>query len=234
MPVRERRCAHWASARATSSASTWAWCPSWPIAMLACARIGAPHVVVFGGFSAEALGERLESTGREAADHPGRGLAQGRARPPQADRRRRRQAGADRRAHGRAASAPASDVPMRAGRDHWWHDVVAGQPTRARAEPMEAEHMLFALHTSGTTAKPKAAVHTSRRLPDLRRRHPPLDLRHSRRRRVLVRRRHRLGDRPQLHRVRAAAQRHHRHPLRGRPDVSRAPIATGRSSSATR
>ncbi len=54
--------------------------PELAVAMLACARIGAPHVVVFGGFSAEALGERLESTGAKAPDHPGRGLAQGRAR----------------------------------------------------------------------------------------------------------------------------------------------------------
>ncbi len=63
-------CARSASARATSSASTWAWCPSSPVAMLACARIGAPHVVVFGGFSAEALGERLESTGAQGSWSP--------------------------------------------------------------------------------------------------------------------------------------------------------------------
>ena len=64
--------------------------PELPIAMLACARLGAPHVVVFGGFSAEALGERLESHRRQAAGHPGRGLAQGQPGGAQADRRRGR------------------------------------------------------------------------------------------------------------------------------------------------
>ena len=54
-----------------------------------------------------------------------------------------------------------SDVTMIEGRDHWWHDVIEGQPTELEPEIVEAEHMLFALHTSGTTAKPKAVVHTS-------------------------------------------------------------------------
>ena len=109
---------------------------------------------------------------------------------------------------------------MTEGRDVWWHDADRRPVDRVRARAVEAEHMLFALHTSGTTAKPKAVVHTSGGyLPTFD--HPPLDLRHPRRRRLLVRRRHRLGHRPQLHRVRAADQRHHRRPVRGRPDVPR-------------
>src|SRR6185437_3394944 len=110
--------------------------PELAVAMLACARIGAPHVVVFGGFSAEALGERLESADAAAQLAPSV-------------------------AHMVVLRRTGADVPMQAGRDHDWADFVSGQADTCPAEPVEAEHMLFALHTSGTTAKPKAVVHTS-------------------------------------------------------------------------
>ena len=134
--------------------------PELAVAMLACARIGAPHVVVFGGFSAEALGERLESTGAKALVTQDEAWRKGGRVPLKVT------------ADAAAKLAPTvqhmvvlrrtgADVPMQAGRDHEWGAFVAAQSDTCPAEPMEAEHMLYALHTSGTTAKPKAAVHTS-------------------------------------------------------------------------
>ncbi len=134
--------------------------PELPIAMLACARLGAPHVVVFGGFSAASLGERLESTGAKAVVTQDEAWRKGARIPLKAI------------ADEAAGLAPTlermmvlrrtgADVPMTAGRDVWWHDVVPGQPAALEPERVEAEHTLFALHTSGTTAKPKAAVHTT-------------------------------------------------------------------------
>jgi acetyl-CoA synthetase len=134
--------------------------PELPIAMLACARIGAPHVVVFGGFSSESLGERLASTEAKLLVTQDEAWRKGGRVPLKAT------------ADGALELAPTvrhtivlrrtgADVPFTEGRDVWWHDAVEGKPGEFPAEPMEAEHMLFALHTSGTTAKPKAAVHTS-------------------------------------------------------------------------
>ena len=134
--------------------------PELPIAMLACARLGAPHVVVFGGFSAESLGERLASTGAKLLVTQDEAWRKGGRVPLK------------RIADDALALAPTveativvrrtgGDVAMAAGRDAWWSDAVEGMADEFDAEPMEAEHMLFALHTSGTTAKPKAAVHTS-------------------------------------------------------------------------
>ena len=195
--------------------------PELPVAMLACARIGAPHVVVFGGFSAESLGERLESTGAKGAHHPGRGVAEGGRRRAQDDRRRGGQAGADDRAAWWCSGARAPTCRCRPAAIIWWHELVAGQADTCEPELVDAEHMLYVLHTSGTTAKPKARRAHDRRVPHLRRRDPQVDLRHPRRRRLVVRRRHRLGDRPQLHRLRAARERRDGRALRGRPDVPR-------------
>jgi acetyl-CoA synthetase len=134
--------------------------PELPVAMLACARIGAPHVVVFGGFSATSLGERLESTSARLVITQDEAWRKGAAIPLKAI------------AGDAAGLAPTvegmvvlrrtgADVPMQDGRDVWWHEAVEGQATECPPERVEAEHMLFALHTSGTTAKPKAAVHTT-------------------------------------------------------------------------
>jgi acetyl-CoA synthetase len=134
--------------------------PELPVAMLACARIGAPHVVVFGGFSAASLGERLESTGAKLVITQDEAWRKGAAIPLKAI------------ADGAAELAPSvtgmlvlrrtgADVSMQHGRDVWWHKAVAEQPPECPAEPVDAEHPLFYLHTSGTTAKPKAAVHTT-------------------------------------------------------------------------
>jgi acetyl-CoA synthetase len=134
--------------------------PELPVAMLACARIGAPHVVVFGGFSAASLGERLHSTGAKLVITQDEAWRKGAAIPLKAI------------ADDAVPLAPTvtgmlvlrrtgADVPMRTGRDVWWHELVAGQPAECPPQPVDAEHSLFYLHTSGTTAKPKAAVHST-------------------------------------------------------------------------
>jgi acetyl-CoA synthetase len=134
--------------------------PELPVAMLACARIGAPHVVVFGGFSASSLGERLESTGAKLLITQDEAWRKGTAIPLKAI------------ADDAVKLAPTvermlvlqrtgAEVAMQDGRDEWWHDLVPKQAPHFEPEPVEAEHTLFCLHTSGTTAKPKAAVHTT-------------------------------------------------------------------------
>ncbi len=134
--------------------------PELPVAMLACARLGAPHVVVFGGFSASSLGERLEGTGARVLITQDEAYRKGTAIPLKQI------------ADEAAGLAPniecmlvlrrsGADVAMQEGRDHWWHELVDGQSDQCPAEPLPAEHALFCLHTSGTTAKPKAAVHTT-------------------------------------------------------------------------
>jgi acetyl-CoA synthetase len=134
--------------------------PELPIAMLACARIGAPHVVVFGGFSAGSLGERLESTHARLVITQDEAMRKGAAIPLKqiADEAAGLAPTVGRMLVLRRTGA---EVPMTAGRDVWWHEALAGQPSRCEPERVEAEHTLFALHTSGTTAKPKAAVHTT-------------------------------------------------------------------------
>jgi acetyl-CoA synthetase len=134
--------------------------PELPVAMLACARLGAPHVVVFGGFSADSLAERLRSTDATVLVTQDEAWRKGRAVPLK------------RIADDALAAAPgvrsavvlrrtAAEVPMTEGRDVWWHDVVADASTVRDPEPVAAEHPLLYLHTSGTTAKPKGVVHTT-------------------------------------------------------------------------
>jgi acetyl-CoA synthetase len=134
--------------------------PELAVAMLACARIGAPHVVVFGGFSAEALGERLESTGAKLLVTQDEAWRKG-GRVPLKTTADAAAELAPTVQHMVVLRRTGADVPMQPGRDHDWAQFVSGQADTCPAEPMEAEHMLFALHTSGTTAKPKAVVHTS-------------------------------------------------------------------------
>jgi acetyl-CoA synthetase len=134
--------------------------PELAVAMLACARIGAPHVVVFGGFSAEALGERLESTGAKLLVTQDEAWRKG-GRVPLKVTADAAVALAPTVEHMVVLRRTGADVPMQDGRDIDWAAFVDGQADTCPAEPMEAEHMLFALHTSGTTAKPKAVVHTS-------------------------------------------------------------------------
>ena len=141
--------------------------------MLACTRLGAPHTVVFGGFSADSLSEPHERHGLRGADHAGRGVAA--RHDGAAEEDRRRGDGATRRASSAAVvlRRTGNDVPMQDGRDHWWHELddgVSDDPASCPCEPMDAEDLLFLMYTSGTTAKPKGIVAHDRRLPRRRRR----------------------------------------------------------------
>ncbi len=140
--------------------------------MLACARIGAPHVVVFGGFSAESLGERLESTGAKAADHPGRGLAQGRRRSRSRRRPTRRVKLAPTVESMVVLRRTGADVPMQDGRDHWWHDAGRrpARHLRARAGRGRA-HAVRPAHVGHDGQAEGRRAHLGR-LPHLRRRSP--------------------------------------------------------------
>src|SRR4051794_26177399 len=136
--------------------------PELPIAMLACARIGAPHTVVFGGFSAEALAGRI-------ADAQAKVLIT-------ADGGWRRGKPADLKAAADEAAAQSPTIekvlvarrlgddqqtPMTEGRDVWWDDIVERQPADCPPVPVDSEQMLYLLYTSGTTAKPKGIMHTT-------------------------------------------------------------------------
>ena len=135
--------------------------PELPIAMLACARIGAPHSVVFGGFSAESLRDRINDSESKILITADGGYRRGGIVPLKQN--------ADDSLDG-APSIEKVVVLRRTGtvddkivdgRDIWWHDLMEGQPMTCEPEPMDSEDMLFLLYTSGTTGKPKGIVHTS-------------------------------------------------------------------------
>jgi acetyl-CoA synthetase len=134
--------------------------PELPVAMLACARIGAPFTVVFGGFSAEALAGRITDSEAKLVITADGGYRKGNIVPLKAN--------AD-EAIAKASTVEKVLVVQRTrqqvtwseGRDVWWHDIVTKQKPDCPAEPVDAEHMLYLLYTSGTTARPKGIVHTS-------------------------------------------------------------------------
>ena len=136
--------------------------PEAAIAMLACARIGAPHSVVFGGFSAEALRDRLVDAEAKlviTADGGWRKDAIGPLKE-QVDRALENNS-APSVQHVLVVERTKQGVQMQAGRDHWWHEIRQGVSADCPAEPMDSEDMLFVLYTSGSTGKPKGVVHTT-------------------------------------------------------------------------
>jgi acetyl-CoA synthetase len=137
--------------------------PELPISMLACARLGAPHTVVFGGFSADALSDRLNDMECEVLITQDAGWRKGGEVPLKrnADEALDRSPGVKTSVVWRRVG---SDVEMREGRDVWAQDLVAGQsddPASCPCEPMGSEDLLYLLYTSGTTAQPKGIVHTT-------------------------------------------------------------------------
>src|SRR5262249_14239333 len=132
------------------------------VAMQACARVGATHSVVFGGFSAKSLQERIIDAGATeviTADGQFRG---GKEIPlkPRVDEAFS-MGGCDKVRSVIVYKRTGTNVPMQASRDKWWHDVVRGMPTDCEPVPVNAEHPLFILYTSGSTGKPKGVQHSS-------------------------------------------------------------------------
>jgi acetyl-CoA synthetase len=132
-----------------------------PIAMLACARLGAVHSVIFGGFSADAIVDRCEDADAKLVITADAGWRRGAASPLKPTVDQALASGApsvtDVIVVNRCDTAPA----MLDGRDHWWHELMAEASDDCPAEPMDAEQLLYLLYTSGTTAKPKGIMHTT-------------------------------------------------------------------------
>jgi acetyl-CoA synthetase len=134
--------------------------PELPMALLACARIGAPHSVVFGGFSADSLRDRINDAEAKVLITGDGAWRRGSIVPLKET------------ADEAVGDCPSIEkvlvlrrtgqrVPMTDGRDVWWHDLVPGQSTECPPEPMDAEDLLYLLYTSGTTARPKGIMHTT-------------------------------------------------------------------------
>ncbi len=134
--------------------------PEAVIAMLACARIGAPHNVVFGGFSAEALKERVNDSGAKVVVTADGGFRRGKV------------IGLKGNVDAAMAGCPGvksvivahrtkQEIPMQEGRDFWWHNLMAEVKDDCPAEKLDSEHPLFVLYTSGSTGKPKGILHTT-------------------------------------------------------------------------
>ena len=137
--------------------------PEVAVAMLACARLGAPHTVVFGGFSAESLSGRLNDMGCEVLITQDEAWRKG---SPVPLKRNADEAMGDAPGvtHAVVLRRTGNEVSMQEGRDEWWHELVADEsddPASCPCEPMDAEDLLYLLYTSGTTAKPKGIVHTT-------------------------------------------------------------------------
>jgi acetyl-CoA synthetase len=134
--------------------------PEAAIAMLACARIGAVHSVVFGGFSADSIVDRLADCGATCVITADGGWRRGKTVPlkDNVDDALKK---TDLVKSVIVFRRTGQDVDMKAGRDHWWHELTAAVPGTHRAKAFDSEHPLFILYTSGSTGKPKGILHTT-------------------------------------------------------------------------
>ena len=134
--------------------------PEVAVAMLACARIGAVHTVVFGGFSAESLRDRINDAEAKVLITADGGYRRGSVVPLKQNSDEAISATPS-IAHVVVLKRTGQSVPMKPGRDQWWADVMAKAAPECPPEPMDAEDPLYILYTSGTTGKPKGILHTT-------------------------------------------------------------------------